>query len=261
MSVANLELRGVTKAYGNKRAVDNLTASFAVGERVAILGPSGSGKSTTLRLLAGLEAPSDGQVLINGSVASARERVLIPPHRRGISMVFQDLALWPNLTAMGNVMLGLAGAGMTKREARIRACESLERCSIAHLADRRPGTLSGGEQQRVALARALAPRPSFLFLDEPFANLDLTLKERLFAEIDTLTREESTAILLVSHDPAEAQALSTHALLLDNGRIVAEGPLTRIIKNSDAELMQAFRRSIRLRDEPAKVSRQRNNDE
>src|SRR5262249_4544290 len=156
------------------------------------------GKSTALRLLAGLELPSAGQVLLDGQAVSGPGKILVPPHRRGVALVFQDLALWPNLSVLDNVLLGLAGAGLSRPEARARAAAALPRCGIAPLATRRPGQTSGGQQQRVALARALAPRPKFLLLDEPFAGLDLVTRARLLREVAALAGERRLTVLLVT---------------------------------------------------------------
>src|SRR5438105_1791455 len=146
MSAGRFEFCAVSKRYGAVAALTGVSCSLEPGQHTALLGPSGCGKSTALRLLSGLEAPSGGQVLLDGQVISAPDRIVLPPHRRGLSMVFQDLALWPNLTALGNVLLGLAGASLSRTEARQRAEEALARCRIGELAGRKPGQLSGGQQ-------------------------------------------------------------------------------------------------------------------
>ncbi len=167
MNGSQFEFRSVSKTYDGRTILAEVSFIIPTGEHTAILGPSGCGKSTALRLLAGLEAPSAGQVLLDGCIVSQPNTVLQPPHLRGVAMVFQDLALWPNLSVMDNVLLGLSGVGLTKQEARTRASEALALCAIESLAKRKPGTISGGEQQRAALARAIAGRPSYLLLDEP----------------------------------------------------------------------------------------------
>src|SRR5207302_7829754 len=141
---------------------------------------------------------------LGGQIVSEPGRILVPPHRRGVTLVFQDLALWPNLSVLDNVLLGLAGTRLTRSEARACTREALALCGIAALAARRPGRISGGQQQRVALARALAPRPRFLLLDEPFAGLDLVTRARLLREIAALAVERGVTLLLVTHDPLEA---------------------------------------------------------
>ncbi len=198
MSDSRFEFRSVSKTYDGHPVFSQVSFTFPAGEHTAILGPSGCGKSTVLRLLAGLEAPSAGQVLLDGRVVSEPYRVLRAPHLRGVAMVFQDLALWPNLSVMDNVLLGLSGAGVSKREARARAKEALAVCDIASLADRTPGETSGGQQQRVALARAIAVQPTFLLLDEPFSGLDLVTKAELLKEISTLATERKLTVVLVT---------------------------------------------------------------
>ncbi len=255
MNRGPLELRDVSKLYDGQAALSNVTFTIEPGQHVAILGTSGCGKSTALRLLAGLNTPSDGEVLLNGRVVSTAGTILMPPHLRGVSMVFQDLALWPNLSALENVRLGLSGTRLSRRETATRADEALHRCGIASLANRLPNTLSGGEQQRVALARAIAPRPDFLFLDEPFAGLDLITKNRLLAEIQALAREHQFTIVLVTHDPLETTMLCLSAVVLNGGRVEVSGPLDELLRRPKSELLEAFqgyvRRERNMKSEPS----------
>ena len=160
-------------------------------------------------------------------------------------MVFQDLALWPNLSVIENVRLGLSGTSLSRREAATRADEALHRCGIESLSNRLPNTLSGGQQQRVALARAIAPRPDFLFLDEPFAGLDLVTKNRLLAEIQALAKEQAFTIVLVTHDPLEATTLCLSAVVLNGGRVEADGTLQELLRTPNSEILKAFRNHIR----------------
>ena len=159
-------------------------------------------------------------------------------------MVFQDLALWPNLSVIENVRLGLSGASLSRREAATRVEEALHRCGIESLANRLPNTLSGGEQQRIALARAMAPRPDFLFLDEPFAGLDLVTKTRLLSVIQALAKEQEFTIVLVTHDPLEATTLCLSAVVLNAGRVEASGPLDELLGSPKSELLKAFRTQL-----------------
>lgn len=238
------ELRQVTKRYGQTAVLDGIGLGIDGQRRTAILGPSGSGKSTLLRLLAGLDAPSSGEIRLGNSVVSRSQTIVVPPHRRRVSMVFQDLALWPNLTALGNVLLGLSGAGLTRPARMERARDTLALAGIGRLANRRPGTMSGGEQQRLALARALAPRPAFLFLDEPFANLDLATKAQLLDEIAALADATPFAVLLVTHDPLEAAALCTAAFALESGRVAESGELGALLQAPQSETLRAFRQHL-----------------
>ncbi len=245
MNRGPFELRDVSKLYDGQAALSKVTLTIEPGQHVAILGTSGCGKSTALRLLAGLDTPSAGEVLLNRTVISTAHTILMPPHLRGVSMVFQDLALWPNLSVIENVRLGLAGRSLSRREAATRAEEALQRCGIESLSNRLPNTLSGGQQQRVALARAIAPSPDFLFLDEPFAGLDLITKTRLLAEIQALAKEQEFTIVLVTHDPFEATALCLSAVVLDGGRVEAAGPFDELLRTPKSELLEAFHTYIR----------------
>ena len=159
-------------------------------------------------------------------------------------MVFQDLALWPNLSVLDNVLLGLSGTRLRNEEARTRAREALTLCAIESLTERKPGTLSGGEQQRVALARAIAMRPAYLLLDEPFAGLDLVTKATLFKEIARLVAERHITIVLVTHDPLEATALCSAVLALKDGQIEEAGMLNDLLRAPQSEMLTAFRAQL-----------------
>lgn len=235
------ELRAVSKRYGGQKVLTDISCTLPAGRHTALLGPSGCGKSTLLRLLAGLEPPDVGEILLNGDAASTPERSTIAPHARGVGMVFQDLALWPNLSILDNVRLG----ERTKPEARA----ALARCGIEHLATRRPGELSGGQQQRAALARAIAAHPAFLFLDEPFQGLDWETKSVLLDMISALARDAGLTILLVSHDPAEVLALAQYLNVLEDGRIAEEGPVTDVLDDPQtgaARHLRTYARGLRM---------------
>jgi iron(III) transport system ATP-binding protein len=245
MTRPQFEFRSVSKSYDGGPALADVSFCVAGGEHTALLGPSGCGKTTALRLLAGLETPSAGQVFLDGKLVSEPDRILTPPHLRGVAMVFQDLALWPNLSVLGNVLLGLSGAGLSRREARERALGALARCGIDSLAERRPGKISGGQQQRVALSRAIATRPEFLLLDEPFSGLDLVTKARLMQEIATLATEYSLTVVLVTHDPLEATALCGSAVVLDSGAVLESGTFDELLRSPQSEVLQVFRDRLR----------------
>jgi ABC-type Fe3+/spermidine/putrescine transport system ATPase subunit len=245
MKKSRFEVRSLSKRYGEHQAVRGVSFAIEAGEHVAVLGPSGSGKSTVLRLLAGLEAPDSGEVLLNGRSVSEPGRVVLPPHRREISMVFQDLALWPNLSAHDNVLMGLSGLKLPRLEARARTREALSLCGVEELAKRRPGTMSGGQQQRIALARAIAVHPAFLLLDEPYAGLDLVIKSRLLAEVHALANLKNMTVILVTHDPREAMSLCRSALVLDQGCLVEAGPLTELLEAPHSDLLCIFRDELR----------------
>lgn len=241
MSDLGFECIDVSKAYPGLDALEKCSLRIPTGPHACILGPSGSGKSTLLRLLCGLESPSTGTIRLDGNEISSASRIICPPHQRGIAMVFQDLALWPNLTAMDNVRLGLAGLRLGRTELSRRIADALRLCGIAELADRLPGAISGGQQQRVALARAIAVNPRFLFLDEPFAGIDLATKSRLLAEIARLAQQRKFQVLLVCHDPWEALAICNTAIVLDRGVVQASGNLRELLASADCEPCPSFR--------------------
>jgi ABC-type Fe3+/spermidine/putrescine transport system ATPase subunit len=183
---------------------------------------------------------------MDGELASTAGQALLAPHRRGIAMVFQDLALWPHLSVLDNVLLGLSGGRRPRAERRERARWALALCSIEELAGRRPETLSGGQQQRVALARALAPEPRLLLLDEPFSGLDLVVKARLIEEVHRLAGERGFTVLLVSHDPLEAAPLCGSAVVLQEGEVEESGSLAALLQAPRSELLRVFREQMSL---------------
>jgi ABC-type Fe3+/spermidine/putrescine transport system ATPase subunit len=243
---SRIEFRSVSKTHGRHRALAEVSFTLRAGEHTALIGPSGCGKSTALRLLAGLDAPSAGQVLLDDTVVSQPGKILRPPHLRGLAMVFQDLALWPNLTVYDNVLFGLAGAQLANRAARTRALEALSLCGIEALAERRPGQTSGGQQQRIALARALAVQPAFLLLDEPFSGLDMVIKTKLLQEIAALAAQRHITVLLVAHDPGEITMLCHSAIVLGKGGTVEEaGVLTSLLGAPRSEILKTFGEYLR----------------
>lgn len=241
-----LSCRGLVCRRGKQTVLDGTDFAIDDGESVALLGSSGSGKSTLLRVIAGLEVAHRGEVVIGGKTASRDGRNLIAPHRREIAMVFQDLALWPNLTVAGNVRLGLSGLRLSRNQARDRMGHALELCGISELAGRRPGTLSGGQQQRVALARALAMRPKVMLLDEPLGGLDLLTKEAVVGQIARLKSQLGLAVILVTHDPVEVRGLCTSLAVLENGHIAEHAAVNAIAANSRSALGKAFVRALHV---------------
>nr|WP_255569534.1 ABC transporter ATP-binding protein [Neoroseomonas alba] len=213
-----MTLSGLTKAYGRLTVVDSVDLTLEEGEFVSLLGPSGCGKTTTLRMIAGFVDPTGGSIAVDGTVLSAPGAV-VPPERRGMSMIFQSYAIWPNMTVEENVAFGLKLRKLTREETRRRVGEILEVVQLSHLAHRYPAELSGGQQQRVALARAIVVKPAVLLLDEPLSNLDANLREEMRFEIRRLHDEFRITTVYVTHDQAEAMATSDRIAVMNAGRI------------------------------------------
>jgi len=220
MAAASLDVQGVSQAFGSTLALDDVSLSVRPGETVCLLGHSGCGKTTLLRIVAGLERPTSGRVALNGREVVG-PGVFTPPEARGVGMMFQDYALFPHLTILGNVMFGLSRLPGAK--ARAVAEAALERVGLARYASDYPHMLSGGEQQRVALARALAPQPGVLLMDEPFSNLDQRMRERIRDETMAVLREKKATVLVVTHDPVEAMLIADRIALMRSGRIIQTG--------------------------------------
>jgi molybdate transport system ATP-binding protein len=202
------------------------------GEVLAIFGPSGSGKTTILRAIAGLGRPAHGRVRCGDDTwTNTDDGVFWPPHRRTVGFVFQEYALFPHLSALGNVMTALGHRPRAERRA--SAAELLDAVHLGGHGSKRPRELSGGERQRVALARALAREPAVLLLDEPFAAVDRAVRRRLQSEIDSLRRTLQVPLILVTHDFEDVLRLATHVLMLEHGRAVAYGPLSTLMSRPD----------------------------
>ena len=211
---AAIEFRGVSRVYGELRAVDDVSFAVEAGEFFAMLGPSGSGKTTCLRLVAGFDTPNHGQVLLDGADVSA-----VPPYERNVNTVFQDYALFPHMTVLENVAYGPRVRGMAKTEREARAREMLELVQLGAQGERRPAQLSGGQRQRVALARALINRPKVLLLDEPLGALDLKLREEMQIELKSLQKKLGITFVYVTHDQGEALSMADRVAVFNKGRI------------------------------------------
>ena len=214
-----LSLDGLSCAFDDVQAVDDLSIDIRGGEIVCLLGPSGCGKSTTLRIAAGVEHQQKGRVLVEGRAVSDAA-VHLPPEARSIGLMFQDFALFPHLTVAENVAFGLKGA---KRDRGAVVQEYLKRVGLPGFDGKYPHMLSGGEQQRVALARALAPKPRVMLMDEPFSGLDNRLRDEVRDEALSILKDEGAAVLLVTHEPGEAMRMADRIALMRAGRIVQVG--------------------------------------
>jgi ABC-type Fe3+/spermidine/putrescine transport system ATPase subunit len=216
-----LQLAQVSRCFGRVRAVDGLSLEVEQGEVFTLLGPSGCGKTTTLRLVAGLERPDEGEITVRDRVvASVPRRVFVPAHKRHMGMVFQSYAIWPHLTVFENVAYPLRARGVGGRGLRERVGRALELVNLQGLEERPGPLLSGGQQQRVALARALVYEPDILLLDEPFSNLDAKLREQMRVEVKRLQQRLGITVLFVTHDQVEALSLSDRIAMMEAGRAV-----------------------------------------
>lgn len=210
-----------------KTAVDRIDFEIPEGKLFTLLGPSGCGKTTTLRMLAGLETPSEGEIVLGGQVVySHRSGVHVPTNKRPIGMVFQSYAIWPHMTVFDNIAfpLTVAKPRMSKKEMKTRTERVMEVVGLQHLSGRAATDLSGGQQQRVALARALAREPKVLLLDEPLSNLDAKLRENMREEIRAIQQKVGITAVFVTHDQSEALALSDLIMLMKDGKILEFGP-------------------------------------
>jgi iron(III) transport system ATP-binding protein len=215
---ASVEFRGVTKRYGSVTAVDNVSFTIEPGRLVTLLGPSGCGKTTTLRMIAGLEMASEGQILIGG-----RDVTHLSAADRDVSMVFQSYALFPHMSVLENVAYGPTVQGISKKDAYGMAMEKLELIGLKGLEKRAPSELSGGQQQRVAVARALVLEPQVLLFDEPLSNLDAKLRRRVREDIRELQQSLNLTVAYVTHDQEEALAVSDHIIVMSNARVAQTG--------------------------------------
>jgi iron(III) transport system ATP-binding protein len=222
---ASVVVRNLVKAFGDFRAIDDVSFEVPPGKILALLGPSGCGKTTTLRCIAGLEFPDGGDILVGDQpVTSVSRGVLLPPDRRQMGMVFQSYAIWPHMTVAQNVGYPLKVRGGVRRdEIARRVAETLELVGMTGFGDREASKLSGGQQQRVALARAIIGRPRVLLLDEPLSNLDAKLRTRMRFELLRLQREVGITSVFVTHDQSEAMAIADELIVMRSGHIEQRG--------------------------------------
>jgi sulfate transport system ATP-binding protein len=230
-----IEARSVTKQFGTFVALDDVSVEVPAGSLTALLGPSGSGKSTLLRIIAGLEQPDAGRVLIDGHDITSR-----PPQKRGVGFVFQHYAAFKHMTVWKNVAFGLEIRRRPKREIKDRVTQLLELVQLGGLADRYPAQLSGGQRQRMALARALAVEPNVLLLDEPFGALDARVRKELRAWLRRLHDEVHVTTIFVTHDQEEAMDLADQIVVMSHGRIEQTGGARELYDNPANEFVMTF---------------------
>lgn len=237
----DVELKKVTKEFAGKRgdppvvAVDDISLQIKDGEFFALLGPSGCGKTTSLRMIAGFEYPTRGEILVRGVPMQG-----VPPFHRPVNTVFQDYALFPHMTGLQNVMFGLEMAGVKKPEARARAQKALEMVQLPEAGGRKPAALSGGQQQRVALARALVNNPTVLLLDEPLGALDLKLRKEMQSELKQMQENLGITFIYVTHDQEEALTMADRIAVMDSGHVLQIGEPETIYEEPQTRFVADF---------------------
>jgi spermidine/putrescine transport system ATP-binding protein len=230
-----VELRDVVKLYGEVAAVDHVTMAIRHNEFFSLLGPSGCGKTTSLRMIAGFERPTKGEIVIDNKLMGAT-----PPFRRNVNTVFQSYALFPHMTVEQNVAFGLQMKGVSKDDIKRRTLEALELVRLPQLAQRYPKQMSGGQQQRVALARALVNRPKVLLLDEPLGALDLKLRKEMQIELKTLQHQVGITFIYVTHDQEEALTMSDRIAIMSHGKALQVGSPLEIYERPNCRFVADF---------------------
>jgi putative spermidine/putrescine transport system ATP-binding protein len=233
--VTAVQFNAVSRHFGAVRAVDNVSFEIEDGEFFSMLGPSGSGKTTCLRLIAGFDQPSAGEILIHGSPATG-----VPPYERDVNTVFQDYALFPHMNVLDNVAYSLMVRKLPKAERRRRAADMLELVQLGGFGQRRPAQLSGGQRQRVALARALINHPRVLLLDEPLGALDLKLRDQMQVELKALQRKVGITFIYVTHDQVEALSMSDRLAVFSDGRVEQIGRPQDVYEHPASEFVARF---------------------
>jgi iron(III) transport system ATP-binding protein len=237
--LSSVELRGLTKRYGDAVAVDGVSLRIEHGKLICLLGPSGCGKTTTLRLIAGFIEPTAGEIFVGDRMVSSPART-VPPEQRNMSMIFQSYALWPHMSVAENIAYGLRLRKLDRETIAKKLAVILATTRLEALADRYPGELSGGQQQRVALARALVVEPETLLLDEPLSNLDANLREEMRFEVRRLHDAYRYTTVYVTHDQAEAMTASDVIAVMNAGRVEQAGPPEEIYLSPRTEFVARF---------------------
>jgi spermidine/putrescine transport system ATP-binding protein len=231
----DVELRSVTKKFGSVVAVDDVSLQVCQGEFLTLLGPSGCGKTTTMRLIAGLETPTSGEILIREESVTD-----LPPYHRNVSLMFQNYALFPHKSIFDNIAFGLKYRKVPLEERRQQVKESLALVHLPGMEFRYPRQLSGGQQQRIALARALVVKPAVLLLDEPLSNLDLKLREKMRVELKQIQEQVGITFIFVTHDQQEALMLSDRIAVMDKGKIVQLGTPREVYERPRSRFVAEF---------------------
>ena len=233
--MAGLSLRGVSKRFGALEIIHNLSLEIDAGEFAVILGPSGCGKSTLLRMVAGLEALTEGEIHLDGARIDAAA-----PGDRGVAMVFQHYALYPHMTVRQNMAFGLRNIGIPEAQIVVKINDAARMLEIGHLLDRKPGQLSGGQRQRVAIGRAIVKQPKAFLFDEPLSNLDAALRSRTRIELARLHQQMQATMIFVTHDQVEAMTMATRIVVMNNGRIEQIGTPMDVYQRPETRFVASF---------------------
>ena len=237
--MSTVTIKNLTKSFGSSQVLKEFNEVFRDGEFVTLLGPSGCGKTTMLRMIAGFEIPTTGEIWIDDKLVSGG-KTFLPPEKRDIGMVFQSYAVWPHMNVFDNVAYPLQIKHVKREEIRTRVDKILETVHLSWYADRLPNQLSGGQQQRIALARALVAEPNLLLLDEPLSNLDAKLRESMRFEIKDITKSLGISVVYVTHDQTEAMAMSDRIFLINNGIVQQSGTPDEIYNHPANQFVADF---------------------
>jgi ABC-type Fe3+/spermidine/putrescine transport system ATPase subunit len=235
-----IELQNITKKYDQTTAVKTVSLKIAKGETIIAVGPSGSGKTTLLRIIAGLEAPDRGKLFINGQLASQPGKIIIPPHRRQLGMIFQDLALWPHLSVQQNLEFGLKALKVKKAARQDKIAAILNLMALDGYQTRYPHSLSEGEKQRVAIARTIITEPQIMLMDEPLSSLDTVLKNELLEMIIELVRKLKILLIYVTHDRGETLAFNARIVVMFQGSMIQDGDWKALNANPANTFVKKF---------------------
>ncbi len=239
--MSEITLQGIRKDYGNVNVINDLNLEFEAGKFVTILGPSGCGKTTTLRMLAGLEDPTEGKLILAGkTVFDSLQKIYLPPEKRNLGLIFQSYALWPHMKVDRNIVLGLIEAKLPKNVIEARLKEALENVQLEEFRDRYPSELSGGQQQRIAVARLIASKNTILLMDEPLSNLDAVLRTEMRAELKKLHKELHATTIYVTHDQVEALTMSDVIVVMKDGIVQQCGSPYEIYHNPNNMFVAQF---------------------
>lgn len=240
-----IQIRNLTRQVGKTRVLDNISLTVEKQETLVVAGPAGSGKTTLLRVISGLDPPDKGEIHILGAKASRDDKIIIPPEKRNLGMIFQDLALWPHMTALENIAFGLKANGFKKTEQHRKIRKLCDRIDIEPLLQRYPEHLSGGEKQKIALARTLVLEPAVLLLDEPLNSLDAVLKDDLLNTIRSLVKHFQITLIYVTHSREEAAFLSSRICVMIKGKISQTGFRQQLLDNPESDFITYFLREVR----------------